>query len=208
LRFNNFSDRARTGPEWATLCASVEGGTAMKTTKKDQAFSPGVGSAPAFRADRELAVGWAAMSFVSRVDAGVHCVGLTLPQFRVLTYLAWQTSTPSRLAAALETRPPSVTRLVDRLVSLGFVERSVDANDRRRVTQVVTPAGWDALELACRAIAASVDAVETEMERDDADALNRGLLGWHTAIAARFWEPDSGVEAGWPSASRTSARPA
>jgi DNA-binding MarR family transcriptional regulator len=154
--------------------------------------------APAFRADRELAIGWAAMSFASRVDAGAHSVDLTLPQFRVLTYLAWRTSTPSRLAAALDTRPPSVTRLVDRLVTLGYVERNVDADDRRRVTQVVTPAGWDALERACRAIAAAVDAVEMDMAADDAEALHRGLTAWHLSIASRFWAPDDETTAGWP----------
>ncbi|MFN8026783.1 MAG: MarR family winged helix-turn-helix transcriptional regulator [Acidimicrobiia bacterium] len=145
--------------------------------------------APAFRADRDLAIGWAALGFASRAETGIRSVGLTLAQFRVLTHLAWQASPPSRLAAVLDTRPPSVTRLVDRLVDLGYVERDVDTEDRRRVTQVVTPAGWDALERACRAIAGEVDAVIADMPSTDGIALQRGLVRWHTTIAERYWDP-------------------
>lgn len=151
----------------------------------------------AFRDDRELVLGWAAISLASRAEAGAREVGLTLSQFRVLTLLAWQTATPSRLAAAMDLKPPSVTRLVDRLVRLGFVERAVDDTDRRRVTQVVTPAGWDIIERGCRAIAGEVDAIATGTPGIDRETVDRGLAEFQRAVYALWWTPGQ-APPGWP----------
>src|SRR5271170_7570651 len=47
----------------------------------------------------------------------------------------------NELAAAEQVRPPSMTRLVDALESEGFVERRVDASDRRSLRVSITAAG-------------------------------------------------------------------
>src|SRR5271170_5743666 len=47
----------------------------------------------------------------------------------------------NELASAEQVRPPSMTRVVDALESEGFVERRVDASDRRSLRVSITAAG-------------------------------------------------------------------
>jgi DNA-binding MarR family transcriptional regulator len=49
--------------------------------------------------------------------------------------------TLGRLAAVERVRPPSITKIVDRLEELGFVRREVDPNDRRSSLVHLTEAG-------------------------------------------------------------------
>lgn len=66
---------------------------------------------------------------------------VTLPQFRALVILASRGPiTSSELAAALDVHASSVTRLVDRLVAKGLVERTIP-EDRREVIVGTTPDG-------------------------------------------------------------------
>jgi MarR family transcriptional regulator, organic hydroperoxide resistance regulator len=51
---------------------------------------------------------------------------------------------PHELSDLTETAAPLVTRAIDRLVELGYVERRPDTVDRRRVALVVTEAGTGA----------------------------------------------------------------
>ena len=67
--------------------------------------------------------------------------GLTLAQFRILDRLADGSAGGANLADWLAVKPPSVTTVVDGLVKRRLVERTVDADDRRRVTHALTPDG-------------------------------------------------------------------
>jgi DNA-binding MarR family transcriptional regulator len=49
--------------------------------------------------------------------------------------------TLSRLAALEQVTPPTITKLVDKLESRGFIERRIDPNDRRVCRVVITAAG-------------------------------------------------------------------
>jgi DNA-binding MarR family transcriptional regulator len=74
---------------------------------------------------------------------------LTLPQYRTLVVL--QSRGPQMLqalAAELQVVPSTATRMCDRLVAKGLIDRVVPAGSRREVRLSVTPAG--------RAIVASV----------------------------------------------------
>jgi len=77
--------------------------------------------------------------------------GLTVLQFNVLRILYVQDAGREGLptgyiASRLLTRGPDVTRLVDRLLKLGLVERIASAEDRRVVRVRLTDAGFDLVE--------------------------------------------------------------
>lgn len=67
--------------------------------------------------------------------------GLTFTQRRVLRHLKDGPVGASELAAASGLSAPSLTRLVARLESRGYVTRAVDGGDRRRVLVALTDAG-------------------------------------------------------------------
>jgi DNA-binding MarR family transcriptional regulator len=76
---------------------------------------------------------------------------LTLPAYEVLAHLSEATDgrlRMSELAAYAVLTPSGLTRLVDKLVREGLVERARCATDARVVYAVITPAGWERLESA------------------------------------------------------------
>lgn len=70
--------------------------------------------------------------------------GLTFPQFRLLAVLHENGSRSSaQVARMLDVVPSSVTRMADRLVAAGFIERSGIPEHRGVVALVLSPAGSD-----------------------------------------------------------------
>jgi len=63
----------------------------------------------------------------------------------MLSLLADGSSASSALAGRLAVSPPSVTAVVDGLVTRGLVERQADADDRRRLTLLLTPVAYEQL---------------------------------------------------------------
>jgi len=70
-----------------------------------------------------------------------HAAQLTLAQVRVLHWLAKQPRSLGQLGADLALAPPSMTRLAERLVERGLIERRRDDKDRRKVLASLTAAG-------------------------------------------------------------------
>lgn len=110
---------------------------------------------------------------------------LSLPQYRVLGLLAEGRSLPSSMADRLDVRRPSITAVVDGLVTRGLVLREHDEEDRRQVTHSLTEAGRELLATAdnrvderLRAIAGCLD-----QEPGPNDALE-GLDRWGPALVA------------------------
>jgi len=81
------------------------------------------------------------VSVAVRSLAGVdHDV--TLPQYRALVVLASRgPQRPTELAERLAVHPSTVTRLCDRLVTKGLIERSASSVNRREVSVRLTPKG-------------------------------------------------------------------
>jgi DNA-binding MarR family transcriptional regulator len=66
---------------------------------------------------------------------------VTMPQWRVLVLASADGCRVSAIAEDLGVHPSNATRIVDRLVAAGLVERRRDAADRRQVLVVLTAAG-------------------------------------------------------------------
>jgi DNA-binding MarR family transcriptional regulator len=100
-------------------------------------------------ADREFAEQVEVLKAATRVLAGVALRSLdvldgvtTLPQFRMLAVLAvLGRARSARVARALGLDASTVTRLADRLVAAGHVERGSDPRHRSVVTLELTPSG-------------------------------------------------------------------
>lgn len=73
-------------------------------------------------------------------DARVRPMGITRPQWRVLTILKRREGiNQGELAERLEVEAITVGRMVDRLQDAGFVERRADPQDRRAWRLFLTP---------------------------------------------------------------------
>ncbi len=73
-----------------------------------------------------------------RIELRGRDLGLSSAQWRLLIRLLREgPATQARLADTLEVEPISVSRLVDRMVAAGWVERRKDPNDRR--VHIVVP---------------------------------------------------------------------
>jgi DNA-binding MarR family transcriptional regulator len=82
---------------------------------------------------------------------------LTVPQFRSLIFIGRNPGTSlSGLASHIGQSPPSMSRLVDGLVSSGLVRRTPDPRDRRRVTLSLTTRGQAAMRRAREATQESI----------------------------------------------------
>lgn len=76
-------------------------------------------------------------------------VGLTGPQLATLQDVARRgQASPSDLARALSLSGPTMSGIVDRLVARGFLVRTRDPSDRRRILLTLTPSAREAVDAA------------------------------------------------------------
>ncbi len=95
--------------------------------------------------DALLVASRALVSVAARSLAGDE--EITLPQFRTLVLLAGEVRvTVTDIAHALDIHPSSATRLCDRLVRKGLIERIASQDDRRVVEVHLAPGGRAAME--------------------------------------------------------------
>ena len=95
-----------------------------------------------------------------QVELAVATVNLTLAQYRVMAILGDGCEAASVLADKLAVSRPSVTGVVDGLVTRGLVRRDHTEDDRRRIDVGLTDAGRTLLSQADAA-------VEQRLERID-----------------------------------------
>lgn len=104
-------------------------------------------------------------------------LGVSVVQLRALTVLSIQQREANlgRLAEGMGVAVSTASRLVDRLVRAGFVERRPSPVSRREVSLVLTPAGRDLLDrydgLRLRSLRTGLDEVPTGARRDIVHAL-------------------------------------
>lgn len=93
------------------------------------------------------------------VERAVATVDLTLSQYRVLGILGEGREAASALAEKLAVSRPSVTGVVDGLVTRGLVRRGQADGDRRRVDIDLTDSGRELLAAADAAVDARLDRI-------------------------------------------------
>jgi long-chain acyl-CoA synthetase len=128
------------------------------------------------------AYGRIAARLARQVEVGLGEADLTLPQYRILTFLGEGTAVASKLADHLAVSRPTVTAVVDGLVARGLVERSHREDDRRRVRHALTPAGRQVLEVADRSVDARLREIAGHLDADEAEAALRSLESWRQAL--------------------------
>ena len=118
------------------------------------------------------------------VENALSRVDLSLPQYRMLVFLAESDSEAASAAAGkLGVSRPSVTALIDGLVARGWAQRCADPSDRRRVTHTVTADGRAVLDRADTAVEARLAELAALIPSDeDRRIAYEGLAHWLQAL--------------------------
>jgi DNA-binding MarR family transcriptional regulator len=112
-----------------------------------------------------------------RLSAALEAQGLTLAQWRVLSLLADGAGHPMTEAAEFAMLPaPSLTKVVDRMVSSNLVYRRPDLRDRRRVLIYSTARGRRLQQRLARDLAPAERVLGDIADEGDAVELTRLLL--------------------------------
>lgn len=111
--------------------------------------------------------------------SGLLDVDLTMRQLQCLTMVAVEPGVTSHdLAERLDVRQPTVSRLLDRLIADGLVERGDDGQDRRRHPLLLSATGAELLALTDANLVMTqrlFELVDIEMLNRIADALSEQL---------------------------------
>jgi DNA-binding MarR family transcriptional regulator len=112
-----------------------------------------------------------------RLSAALEAQGLTLAQWRVLSLLADGAGHPMTEAAEFAMLPaPSLTKVVDRMVSSNLVYRRPDLRDRRRVLIYSTARGRRLQQRLARELGPAERVLGDIADEGDAVELTRLLL--------------------------------
>ena len=165
----------------------------MKTERHGPARPKGALEGPA-----PAAIGRTAAWLAKQVELALVAADLSLPQYRILGLLTEGSAVSSALAERLAVRPPSITAVVDGLVSRGLVERRHAEDDRRRVAHVLTAKGEKLLGTANEAVDSRLAGIAGSLETEELTARAlEGLALWRQAMAAYHHSgPVGGAENG------------
>lgn len=121
-----------------------------------------------------------------RCEMRRHRAGLSVPQFRALTFL--QTAAGASLSDVAEhvgLTLPSMSKLIDGLVARNLVARQTSPADRRCVTLSLTPTGVATLEAARQATRARLAELLQVLAADDRAAVVQALHALRPIFAAQ-----------------------
>lgn len=111
------------------------------------------------------------------LDRVLAQVGASAEQWRVLDKLSDESGRPiGELAQLLSMNPPTMTKLIDRMVAAGVVQRIVDDEDSRRVLVFITDAGLVLFGKLSRKAGEFHEGLAETLSARDAQQLSR-LLG-------------------------------
>ena len=110
------------------------------------------------------------------LQEGLRPAGVPIEQLRVLEALDRGGALPmGALASHALVEPPTLTKIIDRMVSESLVFRSPDPNDRRRVLILLAPAGKALCKRLRRVSREQEERLVRQLPRDKANEL-RNLL--------------------------------
>lgn len=101
--------------------------------------------------------------------------GLAVVDLSVMRQLERGNDLPSRVARALRLDPGRVTRIIDQLVALDYVEREPDQEDRRRCRLLLTPSGQSRLDQGKRTLTEGMTELLEGLSSEQREDLQRGL---------------------------------
>ncbi|MFI1917435.1 MarR family winged helix-turn-helix transcriptional regulator [Nocardia sp. NPDC020380] len=123
---------------------------------------------------------------LARVDETI-----TLPQFRTLMILYTRgSSNVASLAGLLNVQPSTATRMVDRLVAAGLIDRQQNPNSRRELIVELNGHGREVAEAVIERRREEIAAVVQRMPDEDRAGLIRAL----NAFSAAGNEPHAGMD--------------
>jgi long-chain acyl-CoA synthetase len=141
-----------------------------------------------------VAIGRTAAYLAKQVELALVSADLSLPQYRILGLLTEGSVVSSALAERLAVRPPSITAVVDGLVSRGLVDRRHAEDDRRRVAHVLTVKGEKLLDTANEAVDSRLADIAGSLETAELTARAlEGLALWRQAMAAHHHKTEGGA---------------
>ncbi|MHB1138280.1 MAG: MarR family winged helix-turn-helix transcriptional regulator [Microthrixaceae bacterium] len=117
----------------------------------------------------------AAARLAKVAGSALHGAELTLPQYRVLVFLAVRSRPATHVAALLGVSASTMTSVVDGLAARGLVSRSADPGDRRRVLLDLTPEGERLLAAGDEVVGAGLERLLARLDASDAETVVRGL---------------------------------
>ena len=143
------------------------------------------GQDPASDADPQVvAAARAAAKLARQVTIPLGELDLSHPQYRVLDFLDEGDTAPYALAGRLSVSRPSITALMDGLITRGLVARRPDTDDGRRVHHHLTDTGRDTLQRADQAVGDRLVAIGTHVNAGDPSVLIASLARFGQAIRA------------------------
>lgn len=116
---------------------------------------------------------------------------ITFPQFRALVILSSRGSVNlATLAGRLDVKPSAAGRMVDRLVSVGLIDRQPHPTSRRELLAVLTPRGRRIVRQVTAHRRREIAGIVEKMP----PAQRRGLVRALTAFTAAGGEPAAGLD--------------
>ena len=109
------------------------------------------------------------------LTAALKPYGVSLQQFNVLRILRGQQDKPAHLSTLNErmvSKMSNTTRLVDKLISKGYVNRITCPSNRRKVEISITDEGRKALKLMDKAITETEEQLVGRLDKKEMEALN------------------------------------
>ena len=110
-----------------------------------------------------------------RINAALKPFEVSLQQFNVLRILRGQKGKPANLSTLNErmvTKMSNTTRLVDKLLAKGFVNRAVCATNRRKIEIVITDLGMEMLSKMDKAVSAAEKQSVSNLTQSELETLN------------------------------------
>lgn len=102
--------------------------------------------------------------------------GVTLPQFRTLTFINRTPDAPLSAAAEhLGLSNPAMSRLVDGLVRSGLVKRSAASTNRRQLALSITPKGREMLECVRGAVRSQLADSMDGLAKEELEAVSHAM---------------------------------
>lgn len=135
-----------------------------------------------------LRPGRAAARLARQVEIALAQVDLSLAQYRILILLDEGKVVASALADRLAVSRPSITAVVDGLVTRGLVVRNNDPDDRRRVGHDLTDEGRRLLGLADDTVDRRLGDIASLAGKTRAAHAFKGLASWREAMDAARYE--------------------